>query len=147
MTWVAYRYLETERVVQQVARPAGLVVQVDCRGGAQFPGRLDHYHHVDHLLSARVVDDRTWDALPRPGRMWVASPDLADRDVDFPHPGGYQAKMPEMDQHDPVDRGRSAGIVKFLKAVLQNPAWPRPLAERPRVLAKVAERPVLGQLA
>src|SRR5258708_33186590 len=55
--------------------------------------------------------------------------------------------MAWMDQRDLVYGGRSAGIVKFLKAVLQNPAWPRPLADRPRVLAEVAERPVLRQPA
>ena len=88
MTDMANRYLETIREVQQVARAAGPVVQVDCRGRAEFPGRLDHYHHVDNVLSARVVDDGTWDVFSCPGRMWVRSPERADRGLSLCHPGG-----------------------------------------------------------
>src|SRR6185437_385180 len=129
-TGVADHYLETVREVPQVARPADLVIQVDRRRGAKFPGRLDDYHEVEHFLSTRGPDDRTRDVLPHPGRSWVPFPEPGDRAVCLCHPGRYQAQMPGSDQRDPVDCGRSAGIVKLLKAVIHDPAWRRPGADR-----------------
>ena len=77
-----------------------------------------------------VVDDRACGVLPRSGRMRVPSPERdGDGAVSLRDPGGYQSEMPRMDQHDLVDRGRTASIVKFLKAVLHDPAWSRPIAE------------------
>src|SRR5215469_532903 len=64
ITGAADPYLVPEWDVQQVARPGGLIVQVDCRSRAKLAGRLDDYHEVDHVLSACVPYDRARNPLP-----------------------------------------------------------------------------------
>src|SRR5215472_10761356 len=57
-TFVTDEYLEAIREMPQVVRPADVVIHVDCRGRAEFPGQLDNYHEGDLFVSVRVVDDR-----------------------------------------------------------------------------------------
>src|SRR5262249_9096482 len=137
ITFVADRYCEAVREVQQIVRSGGLVVQVDCRGGAHFSGRLCGYQKLDRLLPRCVPYDRARNPLPqvpagtgrirfysRRSRVPETQADALARVADRQDPGADQAQMPGMHEPDLAYCGCSARIGELLKTVIGHFARP-----------------------